>query len=134
MIKVDKMEKFKCGVCGYIYDGAEAPDKCPKCGSPKEKFSKLDKEKEKLIDKSRKTNEMHLAIAGLMAKVQKWAETIKEENLDPYCVTIAERVLKDSHEIIQSIKAELESHMNKGKWVLFLFFIMLSRQLPVFNP
>ena len=44
MIKVDKMAKFKCGVCGYIYDGAEAPDKCPKCGAPKEKFIKLHKD------------------------------------------------------------------------------------------
>ncbi|KLU59288.1 reverse rubrerythrin-1 [Peptococcaceae bacterium CEB3] len=33
------MKKFVCSVCGYIYEGTEAPDKCPQCGSPKEKFS-----------------------------------------------------------------------------------------------
>ena len=30
---------FKCGVCGFVYEGEEAPDKCPKCGAPKEKFN-----------------------------------------------------------------------------------------------
>ena len=30
--------KWVCSVCGYVYEGAEAPDKCPVCGAPKEKF------------------------------------------------------------------------------------------------
>ena len=30
---------FKCSVCNYIYEGEEAPDVCPKCGAPKEKFN-----------------------------------------------------------------------------------------------
>ena len=29
-----------CGVCGFTVEG-EAPDKCPVCGSPKEKFVKF---------------------------------------------------------------------------------------------
>ncbi len=32
------MKKFVCGVCGYIYSGHDAPDKCPQCGAPKAKF------------------------------------------------------------------------------------------------
>ncbi|MCK4714531.1 MAG: rubredoxin [Candidatus Aenigmarchaeota archaeon] len=110
------MALFRCKVCGYIHDGDEAPTKCPKCGAPKEQFSKLDSEAENKILKSRKTNEMHVAISGLYAKIQKWAKTIKEENLDPPCVAIADRVLKDTTETIQAIKAELEGHMKKGKW------------------
>lgn len=110
------MALFKCGVCGYTYDGEEAPDKCPKCGAPKEEYQQLEKDAEELVLKSRKTNEMHVAISGLYAKIQKWAKTIKEENLDPPCVAIAERVLKDTHETIQAIKAELETHMKKGKF------------------
>jgi rubredoxin len=110
------MALFRCGVCGYIHDGDEAPAKCPKCGAPKEQFKRLEKEEEDKIVKSRKTNEMHVAISGLYAKVQKWARIIKEENLDPACVTIADRVLKDTHETIQAIKAELQGHMKKGKW------------------
>ena len=34
------MEKFICTVCGYTYEGAEAPEKCPQCGAPKDKFDK----------------------------------------------------------------------------------------------
>lgn len=32
------MAKFICTVCGYVYEGAEPPEKCPQCGAPKEKF------------------------------------------------------------------------------------------------
>jgi len=33
------MKKFICGICGYLHEGDAAPDKCPACGAPKEKFS-----------------------------------------------------------------------------------------------
>ena len=33
------MKQFVCGVCGYVSEGAEAPEKCPQCGAAKEKFS-----------------------------------------------------------------------------------------------
>ena len=36
------MSKFVCSVCGYIYEGEEAPDVCPLCKAPKEKFNKVD--------------------------------------------------------------------------------------------
>lgn len=32
------MKKFVCSVCGYVYEGEEAPDFCPQCKAPKEKF------------------------------------------------------------------------------------------------
>ena len=35
------MKKFVCGVCGFVFEGNEAPEKCPQCGAPKEKFSEL---------------------------------------------------------------------------------------------
>ncbi len=31
--------KYRCPVCGYIHEGSGAPDKCPQCGAPGEKFS-----------------------------------------------------------------------------------------------
>ncbi|MBR9690145.1 rubredoxin [Candidatus Woesearchaeota archaeon] len=110
------MNLFRCGVCALVYDGDDAPDKCPKCGATKENFSKIEGESADLIEKSRRTNEYHVAIMGLYSKIRKWASIIKEENLDPNCVLIANRVLKDTYETIQSIKAELEAHMKKGKW------------------
>ena len=30
--------KWVCKVCGYVYEGAEAPEVCPICKAPKEKF------------------------------------------------------------------------------------------------
>jgi rubrerythrin len=32
------MKKFQCTVCGYVYEGDAAPDKCPQCGGGREKF------------------------------------------------------------------------------------------------
>ena len=37
--------KWVCSVCGYVYEGAEAPEKCPVCGAPKEKFTKVTQER-----------------------------------------------------------------------------------------
>jgi len=33
------MKKWRCSVCGYIHEGETPPDKCPNCGSAKEKFA-----------------------------------------------------------------------------------------------
>lgn len=32
------MKKFVCSVCGYVHYGDEAPERCPQCKAPKEKF------------------------------------------------------------------------------------------------
>ena len=32
------MKKFVCSVCGYLYEGEAAPEKCPQCGVPGDKF------------------------------------------------------------------------------------------------
>lgn len=34
------MAKWVCSVCGYVYEGDEAPAKCPVCGAPADKFVK----------------------------------------------------------------------------------------------
>ena len=34
-------KKFICTVCGYIYEGTEAPEKCPLCKAPKSKFKEM---------------------------------------------------------------------------------------------
>lgn len=34
------MAKFVCSVCGYVYEGDAAPEKCPQCGVPADKFKK----------------------------------------------------------------------------------------------
>ncbi len=32
------MKKWVCSVCGYVHEGDSAPDFCPICKAPKEKF------------------------------------------------------------------------------------------------
>ena len=38
------MAKYVCSVCGYVHEGDEAPDQCPVCKAPKEKFVKQEGE------------------------------------------------------------------------------------------
>lgn len=38
------MAKWVCSVCGYVHEGDQAPEKCPVCGVPAEKFIKQDEE------------------------------------------------------------------------------------------
>lgn len=34
--------KWRCSVCGYVHEGPEAPESCPNCRQPKEKFSQYE--------------------------------------------------------------------------------------------
>ena len=36
------MTKFVCSVCGYVYEGEEAPEACPVCKAPKSAFKKME--------------------------------------------------------------------------------------------
>jgi rubrerythrin len=33
------MKKFVCSICGYVHEGEIAPEKCPQCKAPKDKFA-----------------------------------------------------------------------------------------------
>ena len=44
------MKKFICSVCGYVYEGTEAPEKCPQCGAPKDKFTEMAEGKKEYVD------------------------------------------------------------------------------------
>ena len=35
------MKKFVCSVCGYVHEGDSAPEKCPQCKVPAEKFNEV---------------------------------------------------------------------------------------------
>ena len=35
------MAKYVCSVCGYVYEGNEAPEICPICKAPREKFNEI---------------------------------------------------------------------------------------------
>lgn len=41
--------KFRCNVCGYIHEGAAAPDKCPVCAAPALEFTEITEKKKGLF-------------------------------------------------------------------------------------
>jgi rubrerythrin len=38
VFKKDAPIKWKCRNCGFVFEGSEAPDKCPVCSHPKSYF------------------------------------------------------------------------------------------------
>ena len=110
------MKLWKCSVCGYIHEGDEAPDKCPKCGAPKDKFVELSSEDADKIYKSDRTNDIHMELIGLSRQIAQLCEEGIKLNLDPACVAAFENAKNEAWVIKQRCKAELEGHMKKGKW------------------
>jgi len=44
------MKKFICTICGYVHEGETAPDVCPLCGAPAEKFREMSEDKMEWAD------------------------------------------------------------------------------------
>jgi len=103
-------------VCGYVHAGDEAPDACPKCGAPKDKFVGLSDEEAEKIIKSERTNDIHMEIVGLAERIIALAQEGIEIDLDPPCVALFKAAIKEAKVIKQRSKAEMEGHMKKGKW------------------
>lgn len=110
------MAMWRCTVCGFIYDGEGAPDKCPKCGAPGKKFEELAKDAVELIERSRFTNDLHMKLNAFLKKVEWISDLGIEDNLDPGCLAIFEKAKEQATELKQMIKAELQTHVKKGKW------------------
>lgn len=106
----------RCSVCGYIHEGEDAPDACPKCGAPKDKFVELSAEETEKIYKADRTNDIHMELITLAGKIYELTKEGIEIDLDPPCVALFKNALKESWVIKQRSKAELEGHMKRGKW------------------
>ena len=107
---------FKCTVCGFISEGEEAPEKCPKCLVGKEKFIELSSEDANKIYQSDRTNDIHMEIIALADKIAKLSIEGIKINLDPNCVGVFEKAKNEVWTIKQRSKAELAGHMTNGKW------------------
>jgi len=110
------VDMWQCSVCNYIHEGSEAPDKCPKCGAPKEKFAALDEQRVSLVKRSRLSNALLMELNGLMEAVNELSESGIEDNLDPGCVKLFKECRDFSGFALQSLKAEIQIHICKGKW------------------
>ena len=107
---------WECGACGYIWEGEEPPDRCPKCNARKERFAKLDDKAMELIERSRYTNSLYFHLYALLEQVQDLAGEGMDDNLDPQCVRLFTKAADQAEVLIQSMKSELKNHMKKGKW------------------
>jgi rubrerythrin len=47
------MNKYVCTICGYIFEGDAAPEKCPQCGAPASKFEEMSGEERVWADEHR---------------------------------------------------------------------------------
>ncbi len=110
------MKLWKCSVCGYVHEGKDSPQNCPKCGAPKEKLIELSAEEAQKIYTSDRTNDIHMELITLSSKIVELCKEGINLDLDPPCVAAFEKAKNDSWVIKQICKAELEGHMKKGKW------------------
>ncbi len=106
----------KCTVCGYVHEGDQAPEVCPKCGAPKEKFIDLSEEDTKKIIDSDRTNDIHMEIISLAMKISKLAKEGIQINLDPPCVALFKQAQNEAWIIKQRSKAEIAGHVSRAKW------------------
>lgn len=107
---------WKCSVCGYIHEGVEGADICPKCKQPKEKFVALSEEDAKKVYSADRTNDIHMEIITLAMKIEKLAKEGMEINLDPMCAGTFKHAHDEAWVIKQRSKAEIAGHVGKGKW------------------
>ena len=107
---------WKCSVCGFVHEGEDAPDICPKCGAPKDKFIKMSDEDTKKVYASDRTNDIHMEIIKLSMKITELAKEGIEINLDPPCVAAFTKAKDEAWVIKQRSKAELAGHVARGKW------------------
>lgn len=115
-LKGVKIMLWKCSVCGFTIEGEKAPDFCPKCGAPAEKFAMLGEEDAKKVYMSDRTNDIHMKLINLAMKMEALAEEGIKINLDPPCVSVFQKAKDEAWIIKQRSKAEIAGHVSKGKW------------------
>ena len=62
--EVKTMKKWVCTVCGYVHEGEEAPEQCPVCKQPKEKFKLMEEEKKNPYAGTQTEKNLEAAFAG----------------------------------------------------------------------
>jgi len=110
------MKKWKCGVCGFVWDGEDAPERCPKCGAPKEQFQELDAAAAALVERSRHTNSLHARLISLSREIEAVCKDGIQDALDPGCVDVFQKSLAHAYEMMKLAMTEMAIHVGKGKW------------------
>lgn len=107
---------WKCSVCGLISEGESAPEKCPKCNVPSEKFVALSEEAAAKVYGADKTNDILMHIDKSAASLIELCNEGLEIGLDPGCIASFKGALSRAWEIKQLAKAEIAIHVAKEKF------------------
>lgn len=110
------MKKWRCSVCGYIHDGDEVGETCPKCGAPAAKFEVLGEQESQFIERARRTNMYHCKVVDLAREIEHICEQGIKDDLDPGCVDVFKKGLEASYLLMKLSSTEMQAHMKKGKW------------------
>ncbi len=111
------MKMWRCEVCGYLHEGEEPPDFCPKCGAPKDKFVLLDEEEAQMMVDARNTKEKYKQILERLDQVADLAKEGIELDLDEGCNKIFNQTLASIEDVRKMIKEELAGHAHECIWV-----------------
>lgn len=69
-----------------------------------------------MVERSRFTSDLHVQLQALLQEVASVAEKGTKDNLDPRCLEIFTHAGELSWMLRQRSKAEVQTHVNKGKW------------------
>jgi len=99
-----------------VWDGEAPPEGCPNCEAAGARFAALDDKAADTVDRSRFTNHLLMQLFAVLEQVLEMAEDGIDDNLDPECVRIFQRAMEQAEVLQQSIKAELQRHVTRGRW------------------
>ena len=111
------MKKWRCEICGYLHDGDEPPDNCPKCGVPKDNFSLLDEEEAEMMDDAIETKDKYVQILARLDEVMHLAQEGIDLDLDDGCNKIFHKTKDEISGVHKMIKDELAGHAQQCVWV-----------------
>lgn len=110
------MNKFRCKSCLYIHEGLDAPDRCIKCGAPKDQFERIPDNFASLIDRSHNTNNLLIQAIDRLNSLSELSEKGIQDNLDPACLYLFQHI-KDIAAVTKRMAlAEIQTHSQKNKW------------------
>ena len=111
------MKIWRCEVCGYLHEGDEPPEFCPKCGAPRDKFVLLDEEEAQMMIDARNTKAKYGEILKRLDEIHRLAQEGLDLDLDEGCNRIFTKTREETAGILEMIKDELAGHASECIWV-----------------
>jgi len=113
------MKKWKCTVCGYIYEGDAPPEKCPLCKAPAEMFEAVVEEQEAAVEPTSSAPQ-DPSVEEVKREGKRWKCTICGYILEgdappndcPICKAAAEKFVEidaDGKELPPTVKAQAQN-------------------------